>query len=240
MKKIVRKSMFVLSFLGLFIGMLGMVSCKKEKQYSCNPEINNWAQQNVDRFQIMTREQLATLPLPLAQAAYRTLAPEKKYEFWNEKFDIVYSQWDEPVREMIDDMKSHIDVTWFDPDSGIIDRDYIDSWEKTMLTEWMDSTSHYLSFCTIYTEDELNALEYSAYNSDDFWIEIPSELLKITMPSKTYPGGGSGFCTCKWNSYCSKEEACTGTNCKKKLEGCGVGWLEPCTKVCEPKEHAAY
>ena len=79
--KTVRKSMFVLSLLGLFIGLFSMMSCKKEKQYSCDQEIHNWAKENIDRFQDITREQLATLPVELAQAAYRTLTPEKNSKF---------------------------------------------------------------------------------------------------------------------------------------------------------------
>ena len=66
--KNIRKSMLVLSLLGLFIGLFSMVSCKKEKQYSCDQEIHNWAKDNIDRFQEITREQLATLPVELAQA----------------------------------------------------------------------------------------------------------------------------------------------------------------------------
>lgn len=79
--KTVRKSMFVLSLLGLFIGMFSMVSCKKEKRYSCDLEIHYWAKENSNRFQEITREQLATLPVELAKAAYRTLTPEKNSKF---------------------------------------------------------------------------------------------------------------------------------------------------------------
>lgn len=228
MKKIFRKSMFV-----LFIGMLSMVSCKKEKQFSCDLEIHNWAKENTGRFQEITREQLATLPLPLAQAAYRTLTPEKKFEFWNEKFDIVYSQWDAPVREMIDDMRTHMSITWFNPDLGAIDKDYIDSWENTMLTEWMDSTDYYLSFCLIYTEDELNALESSLGNRDCTWAKVPSELMEKYLPSQKSPrDSGGGTCFCKWNSSCPEGEKCKGTNCTKTIEGCGFAWLSSCTKIC--------
>jgi len=234
MKKIVRKSMFVLSFLGL----LCIVSCKKEKQFSCDPEIDSWAKENVVRFQEITREQLATLPIQLAQAAYRTLTPEKKFEFWQEKFDIVYSKWDAPVREMIDDMRSHMSVAWFDPELGVIDRDYINSWENVMLTEWMDSTYYHLSFCMIYTEEELNALEYSTGNSNSSWANVPSELMAKYLPSNTKSGGGgAGACYCEWDSTCREEdEKCIDPNCHRTIEGCGFAWLSPCTKICAKEE----
>lgn len=130
--------------------MVTFSSCKKEKQFSCDPKVHVWAKENAGKFQDITREQLATLPIPLAQAAYRTLTPERKLEFWNEKLDIVYSLWDAPVRKMIDDMRNHLSVTWFDPDSGEIEWDYIASWEKTMLTEWMDSTDYHINFCFLH------------------------------------------------------------------------------------------
>ena len=234
--KTVRKTMFILSLLGLFIGMFSLVSCKKEKQYSCDQEIHNWAKENIDRFQEITREQLATLPVELAQAAYRTLTPEKKFEMWNDKFDIVYSQWDAPVREMIDEIKSHMSVSWFDPDLGAIDRDYIDSWENIMLTEWMDSTNYYLNFCMIHTEKELDTLAYSSGGNECAWANVPSELLEKYLPSRTPPGGDDGGvpCTCKWNSYCQHigKGKCIGEDCNRTLEGCGVGWFDPCTKIC--------
>lgn len=233
MKKIVRKSMFVLSF----VGLICIVSCKKEKQFSCDPEIDSWAKENVVRFQEITREQLATLPIPLAQAAYRTLTPEKKFEFWQEKLDIVYSKWDAPVREMIDDMRSHMSITWFDPDMGAIEKDYINFWESTMLTEWMDSTNYYLNFCMIYTEEELNTLEYSTGSSNFSWANVPSELMAKYLPSNTKSGGGgTGACYCEWDSTCREDEKCIGTNCNRTIEGCGFAWLSPCTKICAKEE----
>jgi hypothetical protein len=220
----------------LFIGILSMVACKKEKQFSCDPEINSWAKENADRFQVITREQLATLPIELAQAAYRTLSPEKKFELWNEKFDIVYTQWDAPVRKMIDDARTHMSIIWFDPESGAIDKDYLESWENIMLTEWMDSTNYYLSFCTIYTEEELNALEYSSGNRDLSWVKVPSKLKEKYLSSKTQPGdGGSKVCTCKYNFSCGADETCTDHDCNHTIEGCGWAWLESCQKKCEPK-----
>lgn len=233
MKKIVRKTMFVLSFLGLFT----LLSCKKEKQFSCDPEIHIWAKENFERFQDITREQLATLPVPLAQAAYRTLTPEKKFEFWNEKLDIVYSQWDMPVREMMDDMRSHMSVSWFDPELGIMDKDYIKSWENTMLTEWMDSTNFFLNFCMIYTEEELDRLEYSSSNGECSWANVSSELMGKYRLSMAPPGGGEGLtaCDCEWDSYCRRKErgSCNNPNCNRTLEGCGYAWLSPCTKTCD-------
>lgn len=233
MKKLVRKTMLVLSFLGLFTGMFTLVSCKKEKQFSCDPEIHSWAKENVGRFQDITREQLATLPIPLAQAAYRTLTPEKKFEFWNEKLDIVYSQWDEPVREMIDDMRTRLSVAWFEPDSGEIDKEFIDSWEKDMLTDWMDSTNYHLCFCMIYTEKELFGLRHSFDKSNCSWADLPSELMEKHLPHRENPGGGSDACYCEWHSTCEGEELCINPNCRDTREGCRLFWLSPCTKICD-------
>lgn len=231
MKNIVKGSMFVL----IIMGFISLVSCKKEKQFSCDPEINRWAKENAGRFQDITREKLATLPLALAQAAYRTLPPEKKFELWNEKLDIVYSLWDAPVREMIDDMRTHLSVDWFDPNTGAIDHDYINVWEKTMLTEWMDTTNYVLSFCMIYTEKELDVIEKSSVQVEYSWANVPSELTEKYQSAKAPPGGGGGTgpCKCKWHSYCSKGEKCIDDNCNKTLEGCGWGWLEPCYKICQ-------
>lgn len=221
----------------LVFGMLCMVSCKKEKQFSCDQEIHKWAKENADRFQEITREQLATLPIELAQAAYRTLSPEKKFEFWNEKFEIVYSQWDEPVREMIDEMRTHMSVAWFNPNMGAIDEDYIDSWENIMLSEWMDSTFYHLNFCLIYTEDELEALRDSSANRNCSWAQVSSELMEKYMPSqKSSRGSGEGTCFCEWDSTCSKGEKCKNTNCRRTTEGCGFAWLSPCTKICQKEQ----
>lgn len=232
MKNIVKKTMFVLFIMGL----VGIVSCKKEKQYSCDPEVHNWAKENAEKFQDITREKLATLPLPLAQAAYRTMNPEKKFEFWQKKLDIVYSQWDAPVREMIDDMRTHMSVDWFDPNADTIDKDYINVWEKTMLTEWMDSTNYVLCFCMIHTENELDAVEKSSGQGEYAWANVPSELTEKYQSAKAPPGGGGGgpiACYCAWHSTCPEGEKCIDDNCNQTFEGCGWGWLDPCKKICQ-------
>ncbi len=48
-------------------------SCKKEENYSCDPEVNEWVKTYKNKFAEVTREQLVTLPVNYQSAIFQLL-----------------------------------------------------------------------------------------------------------------------------------------------------------------------
>jgi len=101
------KFRIALGAMALVMAVVAVTSCNKERdlKYSCNPKINRWVLKNVESIAAASRQQLAVLPLDFQKASYLTLSPERKYELWNEKLELVKANWDEPVQNMIVDYK---------------------------------------------------------------------------------------------------------------------------------------
>ena len=220
------KCSLIVLFLTIFYG------CTKEQnKYSCDPQTNHWAEVNKSVFQTATRQQIATLPLDLSLAAYRTLDPQVRYDLWLEKLDIVYQQWDKPVQDMIDDLRTQLEVSWFDYTLNERDDEYLNKWENEMLTEWMDSVNYAFCFYMLSTEEEFEKKNYYPEQVDISWVNIPKELL-----SKDVPGGGSNSplrCNCEWQATCVPDMSCSNSHCEQQPSGCKLLYLYPCTRMCE-------
>lgn len=102
------KFRIALGAMALVMVVVAVTSCNKERdlKYSCNPKINRWVLKNVESIAAASRQQLAVLPLDFQKASYLTLSPERKYELWNEKLELVKANWDEPVQNMIVDLQN--------------------------------------------------------------------------------------------------------------------------------------
>lgn len=62
-------------------------SCQKSNMYSCDPDIERWANENVLEISRMSRMQFLNLKKDsYKRAAYRIFDTEKKREIWNEKY----------------------------------------------------------------------------------------------------------------------------------------------------------
>ena len=84
--------------LQIVMGTLMLSSCLQNEEiyYSCNDRIDSWVKENYDIVKEYTREQWNELPSDVAIAVYRTFTPDKRIEFWQEKFnELKCLPWDE-------------------------------------------------------------------------------------------------------------------------------------------------
>ncbi|MBQ8958915.1 MAG: bacteriocin fulvocin C-related protein [Bacteroidales bacterium] len=211
-------------------------SCKKEDQvYSCNPTINEWVRKNKSSFQEISREQIGLLPMGLQKSVFRSLTPEKQWQLWVEKFNIVRSQWDAPVQRVVDLALKTMDASWYSQPLTDDRLKFINAIEDELLTNLMDSIDYVVNFCLLSTENELLELRQPE-RIDYSWISFPPEI-SIADFSKEAPGGGSApvllDCKCEWDVSCLWSlSGCIKEGCNKTNTGCGFGFSKPCTGTC--------
>lgn len=74
-----------------------VLSCSKQqdKQYACDPELNEWTHNNAARFQNINRKDLSSFgTLDTQMAVYRSLSAEQQASIWIEKLNEVLSGYD--------------------------------------------------------------------------------------------------------------------------------------------------
>ena len=202
--------------------------------YSCDPTINEWVSKNKSSFQDISREQMGLLPMGLQKSVFRSLSPEKQWQLWADKFNIVRDQWDAPVQKVVDLVLNTMDVSWYSQPLSDDKLLFVKEVEDELLTNPMDSIDYVINFCLLSTEEELMELRNPG-EIDYSWITFPKEI-KITDFSKDVPGGGSVLldCKCEWDVSClwSSSGCIKNGKCRKTDTGCGFGFTKPCTGTC--------
>lgn len=219
----------VLAALALFC------SCKKEERvYSCDPTINEWVSKNKSSFRNISREQIGLLPMGLQKSVFRSLTPEKQWQLWVEKFNIVRGQWDSPVQKVVDLVLEVMDDSWYSQPLSDDQLLFIKKIEDELLTNLMDSIDYVINFCLLSTEEELLELR-NPERIDYSWISFPPEI-NIADFSKEAPGGSGSVvldCKCEWDVSCLWSlSGCIKEGCNKTTTGCGLGFTKPCTGTC--------
>lgn len=232
------KFRIALGAMALVMAVVAVTSCNKERdlKYSCNPKINRWVLKNVESIAAASRQQLAVLPLDFQKASYLTLSPERKYELWNEKLELVKANWDEPVQNMIVDLQNHITIDWFNDTLQMADFEYLKGWEYQMLSQLMDTVDYAISFMQLASEGELEQMLENPKQFDYSWLNDPS-LVNDYSNSKAAPGGNNNLnCKCQWDITCTslnmglclKDHTCNTTP-----SGCGLLYMYECKGHCE-------
>lgn len=94
------KNLFKLVVLLTFAFILG--ACKKEETvYSCDPEINKYAIENMGINQQITRKELSNLPFEYQNAVFLSLTYQNRLRIFKEKIDLVLNT----INELSEDEK---------------------------------------------------------------------------------------------------------------------------------------
>jgi Spy/CpxP family protein refolding chaperone len=66
-----------------------LTSCQQEALpvYSCDPEINKWANENVREILVMTRTQFLELDANYQRAAFNAFTPQQRVNVWKTKLE---------------------------------------------------------------------------------------------------------------------------------------------------------
>lgn len=220
-------------YLTTAIFMLFVSSCTSEYDevaYSCNPEINDWAKQNLSEIQTMSRSEWLAMNDPsYQQAALVAFTPEQKYKFWLLKMEEVLKlPWKPKEAAHIKDV-----ITLLHRNSFIFLDNYSDEKRKQYdieLYQWIKKGQEDLGWD--------KRLISSIIANGNRLLDVKGTLdfpvkgkIKQTR-TETVPD-----CDCKLeNDYvttCNVMFECVKKKCEEEVHGCGAFKVEMCNGICD-------
>lgn len=224
----------------LVLGLLFLVliqGCEKSsEQFSCDEQVHDWTVKNLAVLENMNRAELATLPFAYQRAALRAFAPEKKYEIWNEKLDIVLAQqWDDDELLLIQELEKNLIPDFFSQSNMQQTHLYLNDWANRMFQETnMDSITFVLSFMHICTFEEIELLLYPPQNESISGEDGSGGQRVPDPPGPVY----SEDCDCDWDITCSliNMGLCNNDKCNTTIQGCGLFWMYSCKNRCSGED----
>jgi hypothetical protein len=199
-----------------------LVSCKKEKAYSCDEGLNDYATITMSKHQSISRYNIAKLGIDTQFAIFNSLSFANKIRIMNEKIqsilniDTVSSTDKIHLKKMSDHLLGKTDE--------IIDKD-------TFINNWKAYAYERLQW----DETKMGIYLYT-------WL-LPSEIMRVgsgkasvfTVPTNESGGGTSQLsCKCSWSWVCGAWR-CADGGCDKTDSGCGFLCLYACTGDCKPQ-----
>ena len=206
------------------IYMTLFISCQKQEILSCDPEINEWAINNLSYYENALRDEIVTLPFPKQLAIYVGLSGEKKVSLWKDKFDIVASE-DMLTKNQLIHYKKFIDFIepkHFETSQGKVEFDeFASAWEEEMKTIYS---------CN---DETLFLIAYTWMSKEEFNLSVAEYLTKSDI--QTGPNNPV-VCNCIYSLYCMTSiegGTCQKGGCKQVDQGCGLMGNSTCNGRCE-------
>jgi hypothetical protein len=213
-----------------------MYSCSGEDDvFSCDPEANEWAKENLDDIRQMTRADWLNVSENLQRAAYVAFTPEQKQSLWVGKLNEILRNvvWTPQEKTHIEYILSLIseNSSLFDKNTNKEDLDKIEielyKWKEYAIEE-LGWTPMFLSSITT-TPHFMNAERQIVVNE--------------TLVSRLKSGGET---ECDCNSSSPSEGSSSGnwlcnhvfnrcktdSGCTKTSWGCGDFWYSGCDGTC--------
>lgn len=220
-----------------------IISCQKEKKLSCDPNIDNWAKENLSIYEVSDRIDFISLPFYRQKAVYVGLSGESKIRIWKGKLDNVKQQGilsNSELKEysrLINSLKPY----HFDTEKGKSElKAMTERWIAKMQKEYSWDEYHVYEYLESWmTEEErtksffLESIVHTrGHDLDTGLIDtIPIDTAHIDTSEIAPP------CECRTDIYCKQKryEECYSDNKKFKcteVEGCGLWGNDPCTGIC--------
>jgi hypothetical protein len=211
--------------LGLFLlaasAAFYFVSCKKEKVYSCNDKLNDYATITKKLHQGISRDSLVKFGLDTQFAIMASLLPENKARILKEK--IVTLLNDDAIN---DDDKVHLNTLYKYITPAIYENEHQET--DTFLNQWKDFAYNSLHWdqkkMEIYMYIWLTESEMNGIRGGGIYLE----------PAPREGGGGGEYnCNCVSGYLCETvlRRTCIATSCNK-VRNCGFFWNEYCWGRC--------
>lgn len=216
-----KQKIFVFGFFLLATGAtFYFVSCKKEKVYSCNDALNDYAKVNLESYQTISRARLAEMGIDTQFAIFNSLSSNNKVRIFKEKIQALLDMDTIPEDDKIHLKKisDYITGKIYDTD---IEKD-------AFIINWTDYAYNTLQW----DDTQIGIYVFT-------WL-LPSEIFgkggNIFLqpaPNEGAGGGGNNLpCKCNYDWICGAWD-CVKGNCQI-VGGCGLfGWSD-CKGDCRP------
>jgi hypothetical protein len=219
----------------LIILCIFFYSCTKEKEknYSCNPNVNIWIKHNLNNIGNISYDDLIAYKLEYQKGIFQASTPEKRCSFWIEKINRVLAlNWEKSEFEFIKKLKDSISLSWYEDDIDSSEFSHIDFF----LQSWKNEGLLNLNFSLEMLHAIAGRIDYDVEPLN------PHKLMQTnfsTYGGGVFIGGGIGVdankdCRCsKRADFCNYPLECKSAECEETTHGCGWLWTYKCTGNCQ-------
>ena len=207
--------------------MIVLPACQQKLTLSCDPEINNWAQENIQYYVSSTRSEIVSLPLSRQRAIYRGLPGEVKVQLWKEKYEYVKKNnlLSEEELSLFSYLINSLNKEIFeDEEKRKMFNSFAEQWENIMREQfgWGDDKVFSIACCWM-TEDEFAQAV------------VLDTMLHTRGESGDFNSSDKEDCDCRYDIYCQRMSF---TECRKNIDcnesdGCGIVGTSSCTGKCQ-------
>ncbi|MDE3744086.1 bacteriocin fulvocin C-related protein [Maribacter polysaccharolyticus] len=235
MKSIKKISVFI-----LMSSFFVLVSCEKEKCYSCDDDIDAWAKENVVKLSAMPITEMVKLSLDKQKAAYRTFKPERRKNIWIDKINGIISTAksnDEQVHLI--KVLMMINKLDFNKELTLKQEAYFFEWfdEGKVKFGWTDyfRISGFMMFDKAVNDEEEFKRRYSSdYLSHNKEIIKADNDITLARLMTINVANAQSECDSRWCLDCDFVGGYCDKGCEETEYGCGWIGLQSCDKNCTP------
>lgn len=212
-------------------------SCQNDALYSCDPIIDNWAQENLEKIHRMNRTDLVKMDdIHHQKAAFRAFSPEQRKAIWMEKLDeVMLLDWNDKEKQHIELLRSFLDKY-----ESMFSEGFTEQQQNELLIEtyrWAEYAKNALGW----NDKIINAM---AGNPNRMLTKtgVVEEKIANNKIIKTRGEANFGDCECNRDFKeddsmivydCERKNGCFGTkHCDQSSLGCGLFWGNPCNGSC--------
>lgn len=230
----------------LFAVLFTFSSCQKDEgDFSCDPEINEWAQANISTLRSSSYLQINQYQSAERQrTAFRMLEPNLMVQFWEDKItDVLTLNWSAKERSHLQELLKLIKENgnkWFVERSNCKSEEELEN----ILSDFDIKTYRWKDYAIEILGWDDNLL-YSIIGSPAKLKNVKGELLLSndkmlsSVKTRSEPEPGDPDCECSITSdWCSGSTSCKSSNCHIVPvgflpTGCGTLLYYKCDGMCE-------
>lgn len=212
-------------------------SCQDDLLYSCNPEIDKWAKENLADIQKMTRSDYLKFDISYQTAAYAAFTQEQKQSLWEGKVRelLTYDDWTESERNHIEKLLVYAQENKWAYDDNLSEEN--EAVADMTAYRWREYAKETLNW----NDDMINVITRSPHKvvkgvkdgveTFSLALTYPKDMGNKKTRSDERPDCNCLGQTCGPGYYCL-------AGCKVVIKGCGAIWKkEDCTGHCvQPHE----
>ena len=218
--KTTQRKLRLVAITTLLFGILAFTigSCKKEMKYSCDPKAENYAIENMEANQSISRDSLVKLPRIFQFAVFNSLSSANKKRIFNEKIDILLAadSFDIEEKAALLNAKNYSNLEFYNSPDTLTDT-FLINWQQHAVTVFG------------WSQDKIQRVLGT-------WMTGP----EIELAAAIYDMADKAFsCSCLYDAGCAGFGDCNRSVSCEKVLGCGLFGSSYCYGTC-PEDRAVH
>lgn len=207
-----------------------MLSSCTTEDYSCDPEINKWVNENIDDIHSMVREEWMEIGnISKQRGAYGAFSINQKIALWKGKFEETLDlDWTDKEYDHIKRLLNVIQTNpdWYSQDAVERIQDQKDLFAQAWLDYAVEELkwSHELIYAIAFTPERLNINKKIISAPRHYELKTKSEIVHDCDCNNPE---SANFHQCG-----TKDKTCIIGKCKEQSWKCGWLWTYPCNGMC--------